>query len=241
MRFAAKQDPERVTVQVAGLDTDILVRRHARARRIILKVDPATGGAILTLPEGTPLETGRDFAQRQGDWLQSRLDLLPAAVPFAPDAIIPFKGEPHRIVHRPGRGLVQVRDGGDILVPGPADHLPRRLRDWMKRQARAALGDPVKRFVAQIGDRPYRLRVGDARSRWGSCSARGTLTFSWRLILAPQPVLVYLAAHEVAHLEEMNHGPRFWALVAQLDPDHKDARKWLKNHGPVLHAVGRTG
>jgi predicted metal-dependent hydrolase len=114
------------------------------------------------------------------------------------------------------------------------------LVDWLKREARRDLEAAVARHVAALGKQPFALRVGDAKSRWGSCSARRVLTFSWRLILAPPHVLDYLAAHEVAHLAEMNHGARFWALVRQLDPKHEAARTWLKRHGGDLHAVGRN-
>ena len=116
-----------------------------------------------------------------------------------------------------------------------------RITDWLRSQARGDLTAAVSDHAATIGAEINALRIGDAKSRWGSCTRRGVLSFSWRLILAPPFVLDYLAAHEVAHLAEMNHGPAFWRLVARLNPDLETARAWLKTHGPDLHAVGRTG
>ncbi|MYZ47502.1 M48 family metallopeptidase, partial [Propylenella binzhouense] len=128
--------------------------------------------------------------------------------------------------------------GTELHVPGERAHLPRRVGDWLRREARSDLEDAVARHCAAAGCRHTALRIGDARTRWGSCTAKGVLTFSWRLVLAPPSVLDYLAAHEVAHLREMNHGPGFWRLVAELDPDFDAARRWLKRNGAGLHAVG---
>ncbi len=146
-------------------------------------------------------------------------------------------------MHSGGRGLVRLEgeDGATILsVAGEPSFLSRRVMDWLKREARRDLQAAVARHTEALGRKHTGLRVGDARSRWGSCTAAGVLTFSWRLVLAPSHVLDYLAAHEVAHLAEMNHGPDFWALVDRLDPRHRAARAWLKQHGAGLHAVGRA-
>ena len=116
--------------------------------------------------------------------------------------------------------------------------MPRRLLDWLKRQAQADLRLRVDIHAKRLGLAPKRISVRDQTTRWGSCSSTGALSFSWRLILAPPFVLDYLAAHEVAHLEEMNHGPQFWALVARTMPRHDEARDWLHTHGSNLHAYG---
>jgi len=243
MRFALKRGPERLFAEIDGAPIEVGVRRNSRARRLILRLDARSGLPVLTLPPRTPLAQGEAFLRSHTAWLAARLGRRPAAVAFAPGALFPLRGTACRIEHRGGRGLVRAErteEGLKLVVPGAPEHLPRRLGDWLKRQARADLERAVARHARALGKTPSAIRIGDARSRWGSCSATGTLTFSWRLVLAPPHVLDYLAAHEVAHLAEMNHGPRFWALVARLDPEHRAARAWLKAHGAALQAVGRA-
>jgi predicted metal-dependent hydrolase len=152
---------------------------------------------------------------------------------------------PHRVLARPsGRGITRVIAGDDgepcIVVAGPPEHLARRLGDFLKREARRDIEAAVLRHAATLKVVPGKIRLGDATSRWGSCSPRGGLAFSWRLILAPPHVLDYLAAHEVAHRREMNHGRRFWATVARLRPDYEDSEAWLRANGAGLHRYGAT-
>lgn len=228
---------------IDGQAVVVPVRRSARARRMILHMDAARGGPLLTLPIASSLAEARRFLNTHSGWLAARLARLPEARPFADGALFPLRGDICRIVHRDGRGVIRLEAmPGErrIVVPGGAAHLPRRLTDWLRGEARGDLAAAVSDHAAAIGAKVSALRVGDAKSRWGSCTRRGVLSFSWRLILAPPFVLNYLAAHEVAHLEEMNHGPAFWRLVGQLDPDCETARAWLKTHGPGLHAIGRA-
>jgi predicted metal-dependent hydrolase len=127
-----------------------------------------------------------------------------------------------------------------LHVPGDAEFITRRVTDWLKREARRDLERAVAKHAAVIRKKAKAIRIGDAKSRWGSCSAAGVLTFTWRLVCAPRYVLDYLAAHEVAHLAQMNHGPKFWALVDRLDPDHRRASTWLATYGAELGAIGRS-
>jgi predicted metal-dependent hydrolase len=244
MRIAPKSSAPTVLVEIGGDAVPVPVRRSTRAQRLTLRIDAAAGGPVVTVPMRTSLAEVERFLGRHAGWLKARIDALPPPAPFRDGAVIPLRGEPHRIVHRPGRGLVTLTDGcGEprIVVAGAAEHLARRLGDWLRREARLDLVAAVCRHAGRLGRQPSAIRVGDARSRWGSCSGRGALAFSWRLVLAPPAVLDYLAAHEVAHLVEMNHGPAFWRLVAALHPDHARSRAWLRRHGPALHAVGRGG
>ena len=125
-----------------------------------------------------------------------------------------------------------------ICVAGEPPHLDRRIGDFLKREARRDLEAAASRYAARLGVAIKRVSIRDQSSRWGSCSNTGVLSFSWRLILAPSFVLDYLAAHEVAHLKELNHSPRFWRLVASLDPDFERAKAWLDAHGTDLHRYG---
>ncbi|MBA5778779.1 M48 family metallopeptidase [Stappia sp. F7233] len=234
--------PDHVLIEIAGETRKIHLRRNARAKRYLLRVPADEREAVLTVPAGGSLETALDFARRQHGWLAARLSERQAPVDFADGASIPFRGLDHRIrLSGKLRGLVERTDcvdGWELRVPGDAVHLPRKLTDWLKKEARHDLEAAVARHAANIPRKPSAITIRDTRSRWGSCAANGRLSFSWRLVLAPPSVLDYVAAHEVAHLMEMNHGPRFWTLCRRLAPQTEDARQWLKEHGARLHAYG---
>ena len=220
----------------------ISVRPSARARRLALKIDPRRG-AELVLPRGVSRRRGLAFAAEHGAWLAARLAALPEAVPFADGATIPYLGQPHRICHLPHNpperrpGPVWRQDD-TICVSGRLPHLARRLGDWLRHAARQEAVSRAEAAARRLGASFQRLSVRDPRTRWGSCSAKGSLTFSWRLIMAPDAVFDYVVAHEVAHLHELNHGARFWDLVDQLVPDSAAPRDWLSQHGAALHRYG---
>ncbi len=215
-----------------------MVSRNSRARRIILRLDGLSGDVRLVLPKRMALREGLDFAAQKADWLLAQLDALPARVPFAEGAVIPLLGRDHVIRHVAGGRRGVWRRDGEIFVSGFAEHLPRRVTDFLKAEARAAIGPLAHAKAARI-DRPVtRLTIRHMTSRWGSCGSDGKLCFCWRLVLAPEPVFDYVVSHEVAHLRHMNHGPRFWDLVARLTPDLNGARRWLKRNGDTLLAYG---
>lgn len=221
----------------------VTVRRNAAAKRVTLRVRASSGEIVLTLPPRVSIQAARSFVERQAGWIAARMAVLPHPVPFADGAEIPLRGVPHLIAHRGPRGVARIEPalhGGlpVLAVFGPPDHLARRVTDFLKREARRDLEPAAARHAAALGVTIARLTMKDTVSRWGSCSSTGALAFSWRLILAPPLVLDYLAAHEVAHRREMNHGPRFWALVHQLCPATDEAEAWLKRHGPGLHRYG---
>lgn len=221
----------------------VRVRRHRQARRYTLRIQSATREVVLTIPPRGTFKEARDFAQKHGAWIAARLDRLPRAAPFADGVVVPLRGVPHRIVHRRGvRGTVwtETNDGAEPLlcVAGNAPHVDRRIGDFLRREAKRDLETASFRFARELGVEIKRVAVRDQTSRWGSCSTAGDLSFSWRLILAPSAVLTYLAAHEVAHLVEMNHSARFWRLVQRLCPDHERGKMWLDVHGADLHRYG---
>ncbi len=217
----------------------LTVRRSGRARRLLLRVDAAGEKVELVLPHGVGLPEGMRFAKSHADWLRARLAARPPRIAFSDGAIISVLGAPLRLRHRPdARGGAWVEDG-DLNVTGLAEHLPRRVKDWLIGHARSALGDSARRHAEALGRKFRRLTLRDPRTQWGSCSATGDLSFSWRLILAPPEVLDYVVAHEVAHLSEANHGPRFWTLVTQLiGADYRSHRVWLRRHGATLLRYG---
>jgi predicted metal-dependent hydrolase len=221
----------------------VRLRRHRRARRYTLRIDAASREVVLTMPPRGTVREAREFAHKHGGWIAARLKRLPEAAPFADGVDIPLRGLPHRIIHRPGaRGTVwgEADEGGKALlcVAGQAPHINRRVGDFLRRQAAHDLEAAARRYADALGVRIRRVSVRDQASRWGSCSNTGVLSFSWRLILAPPFVLDYLAAHEVAHLVELNHSPKFWRLVKRLYPDFARAKAWLDLHGADLHRYG---
>lgn len=238
----AEAEPGHFLLRLRAEEITVQLRRNPRARRYTLRVRAATRDVVLTIPARGTLREAYDFAQRHAGWVETRLARLPEVVAFAPGAVIPLRGEPHRIVHRRGeRGTVWAgaEDGELVLyVAGDEAHVGRRVADHLKREARKELVATSHRHAAALGVSIARVTLRDTASRWGSCSGTGALSFSWRLILAPPSVLDYLAAHEVAHRREMNHGPRFWATVDRLFPDRHAAELWLKRHGAGLHRYG---
>ena len=221
----------------------VQLRRHRQARRYTLRIQATTREVILTIPPRGTLREAGEFARQHGGWIAARLGRLPEAAPFVDGTVLPLRGVPHRIVHRRGlRGTVwtEVGTGGErfLCVAGEAPHIDRRVGDYLRREARRELEAASRRYAAALGVAVRRVSVRDQSSRWGSCSTTGMLSFSWRLILAPSEVLTYLAAHEVAHLIEMNHSPRFWHLVQRICPEHDRAKAWLDAHGSDLHRYG---
>ena len=237
------QDPLELTIEFDGETYAVRLQRHSRARRYTLRVQSIARDVVLTMPPRGSVKEARAFAQKHGAWIAARLKKLPHPAPFAHGLTLPLRGEPHRIEHRPReRGTVWVELGDDgshvICVAGDAAHLPRRLLDYLKREAKRELEAASRRAAEKLGVKVKRVSIRDQSSRWGSCSTTGVLSYSWRLILAPSFVLEYLAAHEVAHLVEMNHGPRFWKHVARCMPRLGEAKRWLRSHGADLHRYG---
>lgn len=221
------------------LGAPLTIRVSARARRVALRVDAAERTVELVLPSGVSARHGLDFVATKRGWIAARLDALPPPVPFVEGAIVPILGLPHRIRRESSAAapVVTIAEG-EIRVKGDPAHLARRLRDHLKALARAELARRAHALASRIDRRVVQVGVRDTKSRWGSCSARGHLSFCWRLIFAPAAVVDYVVAHEVAHLAEMNHGPRFWQLVETLNPGSDAPRAWLKRHRSRLLSYG---
>ncbi len=242
--FRRPPDPPAIEVIFDATTYRVRLNRKRQARRYTLRIQATTREVVLTIPLRGSLTDAQAFAQRNGAWIAARLRRLPAAAPFVDGALVPVRGTPHRIAHRPeARGTVWVEtsDAQALLcVAGEAPHIGRRVRDYLKREAKRDLEHASRHYAAQLEARIARVSVRDTSSRWGSCSATGALSFSWRLILAPPHVLDYLAAHEVAHLVEMSHAPRFWRIVRRICPEVDRAKAWLDAHGADLHRYGGT-
>ena len=218
---------------------EVTVRRNARARRYTLRLDRRGDGAVVTIPRRGSLTEAKAFVARHAGWIAERLDARPD-MPEVPVAV-PIRGVMHQVLSTGSpRGrirIVALDEGPAIEVPGDAPHVRRRLTDHLKKEARADLAAAVAHHAAALGVRPQAIRLKDTTSRWGSASARGVLAFSWRLVMAPPFVLDYVAAHEVAHLKEMNHSDRFWVICETLCPATEAAKAWLNKNGAGLHRL----
>lgn len=239
--------PATVEVALDGGPVLVEVRSPAQALRYSLRVPSAGKAPVLTIPPSGVLEEGLAFLDRHRPWLANRLARRPANAPFAEGAIVPLRGVEHRLRHSGLlRGPVRVEPGDGIdpptlIVSGRPEFLARRVSAYLKQEAERALTTASRRYAAALGVNFRKVTIKDTRSRWGSCTVAGDLAYSWRIILAPPSVLDYLAAHEVAHLVEMNHSARFWRLVARLCPNWRQERDWLKRNGARLHGYGGNG
>lgn len=243
----AAREAEFIDVAHGGENYRVRIRRTAAAKRFTLRVRTANEDVVLTIPVRARFSDAKSFATRHVAWIGARMRRLPEKVAFAPGDRVPLRGVPHQIRLAPRQsreaGAVSVAppelEGEPILwVSGEAAFTPRRVQDFLLREARRDLAAAVARHAARLGVKVRRITLRDTSSRWGSCSASGGLNFSWRLILAPHFVLDYLAAHEVAHLVHMNHSDAFWSVVGRLSPDVEAAEAWLKAHGPGLLRFG---
>ncbi|MDO6797554.1 M48 family metallopeptidase [Shimia thalassica] len=212
---------------------EVILRHSTRARRISLRVSRLDGRVTLTLPKGVREAEALDFARQKQDWLRHQIARQPDQVQVGIGVELPFEGRPLLVTHGAGRKVDIAQ--GELRVPGSVDRTAARLQGWLKEMARDRLTAASDRYAARLGKSYSRITMRDTRSRWGSCSSAGALMYSWRLILAPATVLEYVAAHEVAHLKEMNHSSAFWDTVDDIHGPCTEQRKWLRDNSEFLH------
>ncbi|MSU89594.1 DUF45 domain-containing protein [Rhodobacteraceae bacterium 2CG4] len=229
----ARADPPPAELRLDDPPVRVAVRQHARARRLTLRLSANDGALTLTAPRHATGADVRGFLDAHRDWIAKRLAVLPQAQMPAPG--LPLDVGDERLVLRAGQGRRVVRRGDELFVPGAEARFRGALQAWLKEQARARALEALDRHSAALGRRYAGLTLRDTRSRWGSCTAQGNIMLSWRLVLAPSEVLDYVAAHEVAHLAEMNHSPAYWRVLEGLMPQYAGPRDWLRTHGAQLH------
>lgn len=222
-------------LKIDGRAVELGIKLNPRARRLMVKVHPTSGAVMVIAPTQRSLDRALEFARSESDWIARQLAKVPSRVSLEPGAKIPYRGVEHTITRADSGPAALVPGAALIRVGGRSEHMPRRVADFLKRQAKHELQNKSIAYAAKLGLKPGRITVRDTASRWGSCSSTGSLSFSWRLILAPPFVLDYVVAHEVAHLKEMNHGPRFWSVLHTLVDDVATPQAWLRRHGTALH------
>jgi len=228
-----------------GLGGQVLPLRlsvNPRSRRISIRIDGRAGEAVVVAPTERRLTDAVAFARQKSAWIAGRLAARPAAEALAPGGTVPLKGRLARLEAVGGAGaarLVETAEGPVIRSGGESDAFERRVENLLKRTAREALTARTDLHLKTLGQGPVRVSIVDTRSRWGSCSPHNrSIRYSWRVVMAPEPVIDYLAAHEVAHLVHADHSPAYWSVVERLVGDHRPFRKWLRDHGAALQAVG---
>ena len=211
----------------------VVLRRSKRARRMSLRVSRLKGLVTLSLPISCPMAQAEKFVFEKESWIRAHLADLPPTTEAMLGGTFLYQGQLLTICPGHGRHVRAIEE--ELLVPGSEAMVGARVKAFLKLQARMRLQEATERYAVALG-KPYgRLTLRDTTSRWGSCSTQGNINYSWRLIMAPPEVLNYVAAHEVAHLAEMNHSARFWAVVERLFPNHAEQRAWLREHGEDLH------
>jgi predicted metal-dependent hydrolase len=226
----------------ASLPAPIEIRRLRSARRFRLRFDDTAGILKLTCPWRTSRRTALAWALDQRDWIDAQLARVVPGEPFVAGASIPIEGRKVRIAWREHGPRTPILMDDELRCGGPEAGLPRRIETFFKQRARDTMSRDIAEFAAIAEATPRSLTIGDAATRWGSCSSNGRIRMSWRLILAPAEVRRYVVAHEVAHLVHLNHGPEFKALEARLfGTGLSEAKSVLRRIGPRLRRVGLRG
>lgn len=230
-------DPE---VDIEGESVPVRIRRNPRAKRISMRADAVKREIRITMPHYTPTNVALDFVAKKRAWIAVRLQSAPDAVPMHPGSEIAFQGESYLIEWDENWSRsIQCREG-ILRLGGPEESVQPRILRWLKAEARRIYTAEIEHYCSVAGERVPRLSLGDPRSRWGSCSSRGTISLSWRLIMAPAYVRRSVIAHEVAHMRHMNHSADFYQWLDTLyEGNRKAADQWLKMHGTGLQRVGR--
>lgn len=224
----------------ASFPVPIEIRRLRSARRLRLRFDEAAGMLKLTCPWRTGRRAALAWALDQRDWIETQLARAEPPEPFVAGASIPLEGRDVRITWSEHWPRAPALIDGELRCGGPQSGLPRRIEGFLKRHARDIISRDIAEFAAAAGVTARSVTIGDAATRWGSCSSQGRIRMSWRLVLAPPNVRRYVAAHEVAHLVHLDHGPRFEALEARLfGTGVAEAKAALRRVGPRLRRIGR--
>jgi len=231
------------SINFSGQTIPYKVRVSTRATR--LRITVSSSGVTVTLPKGIPQREAEHFLQQHADWVREQLArAAKQAKPSPlPNDVILWHGMPTQMLrieepNRLARMKVEAVNGRlRVYLPAGSKITTRHAAEaWMRAESRSEIEQAVVEQAHRMGDRPKAVSIRDQRTRWGSCSSRGNLSFNWRLVMTPPTILQYVVIHELAHLFEPNHSRDFWAVVARYYPDHKKARAWLRKNSPALRA-----
>lgn len=231
-----RRKPSDPRMTLAGREVPVVIKRHPTARRMTLRLAPDGSEVRLTLPRWGRTMDGLDFAASRRDWLEAQAAKVPEAAPPAIGGSVLYRGEELALVWDAKAKRRPALTGEGIMLGGPEESLPARVRRWLEAEAAALMADDLGGYCTLIGRAAPALRLSRAQRRWGSCATDGTIRINWRLVQAPDFVRRSVVAHEVAHLAHFDHSPAFHALLGELyEGDIKSANRWLKQHGRTLY------
>lgn len=215
-----------------------IIRTSSRARRLSLRVTPYPLQAELVIPYGYNRAKALAFMASKQSWIMERAGSFLPHVPLIPGTLIPVLGIETTILHTHSMRGISRWENSNLYISGLPEHCEERVERILKKILHSEVQRQVEYYARLLGCNYNKISLRQTSSRWGSCSSTGNLSFCWKLVFAPLPILHYVIAHEVAHLRELNHSPRFWQLVSTLCPDFAQQRVWLKENGLVLHRYG---
>ena len=225
------------SIEVDGRTLPIVIRRHARARRLTMRLAADGSEVRVTLPTWGRTRDALVFAEARRDWIAQQLECVPEAMPVEPGGFLSYRGRDLTIGWDGKARRTPALAGDTLHIGGPRDGLDRRIQRWLETEALRLMADDLPFYCARAGLPVPQLRLSRAKRRWGSCSGKGCIRLNWRLIQAPDHVRRSVVAHEVAHLVHFDHSPAFHALLARLfEQDIAPADRWLKEHGRALYA-----
>ena len=220
-----------------GHKIPLRLRYNAKAKRIILRVDQETGGAIISLPRHASETEAISLVNERIDWIVDKISEFPPKITLTDGQSLTLMGQHITIRHRPDLKMGVQLIGSEMIASGMREHLHRRIVDWLKKYTKGIITPRANNMASQLECKINRISIRDTKSRWGSCSSQGNLSFCWRLIMTPEWVLNYVIAHEVSHLKHMDHSPEFWKIVGTFGVKPKQARLWLNQNSRVLQRI----
>lgn len=232
-----RRDPlEEPTVTVGDLELPVVIRTHARARRMTLRLSADGSRVQITIPRWGRSQDALEFARSRSQWLARQIAALPVPCPIVPGGALSYRGTSLRIEHSADAPRKPIAQNGLVRLGGPATSLESRLKRWLRDEAEALSAADLAFYCERAGSKAPRLALSNARRRWGSCAPDGSIRINWRLVMAPDFVRRSVVAHEVAHLVHFDHSPRFHALLGDIfEGDVAAANAWLKQEGRSLY------
>jgi hypothetical protein len=226
-------------LEIEGKSLPLVVRESSKARRITLRIRPETGGEIiLTLPFSYSRKQVLKFIESSKPWLAKQVAKSLPRIPFEEGMTLPIFGKHYELRHKSSTSFRSWWGDDHLLIHAPIEKFDHFVQKSLHQAAKQFFSERTNTYANQISKSVNRITLKDTRSRWGSCTVDGNISYSWRLIFAPEQVADYICAHEVAHLVELNHSAKFWKIVEEFCPDYKDLRHWLRQHGKTLFQYG---
>ncbi|WP_271078682.1 M48 family metallopeptidase [Aurantiacibacter sp. MUD61] len=237
-----RKDMQNPSVEIDGTHLPIAIRRHARAKRLTMRLAPDGSEVRITLPRWGRTLDAITFANARKPWIARQICKVPAKLEIAPGADVPYRGGTLLLNWQAGGSRKVLHKDGTLHVGGPQDRLAGRVQRWLEAEALRLTGEDLAHYCSRADLPVSQLRLSRAKRRWGSCSGESRngrcIRINWRLVMAPDHVRQSVVAHEVAHLVHFDHSPAFHGLLGEIfDGDISEADAWLKTEGRSLYAV----